>query len=112
MVKAGNESGAVASPAPHAVPHLRELDADTFVKAVASQRIVAATIDGTRFRFPLPPLAGAMVACMDGARSLEDIRADLAAVNPGLDWPQFERQFEPLYRALNGLGKLYLAFPR
>lgn len=111
VVKAGNAERAVASPAPNAIPHLHELDAETFVKTVAPQRAVAATIDGMPFRFPLPPMAAAIVARMDGAHSLEDIRADLAAVNPGLAWPEFERQFGPLYRALNGLGKLFLSIP-
>ncbi|MSO93969.1 MAG: class I SAM-dependent methyltransferase [Rhodospirillales bacterium] len=109
VVKPANAERAVASPGPNAVPHLRELDAESFVKSVAPRRAVAATIDGIPFRFPLPPLSAAIVGRIDGKRTLEGIRKDLAEVNPALAWPEFEKQFEPLYRALHGLGKLYLS---
>ena len=110
-VKAGRAGDAVAATAPNAVPHLLDFDAEAFAKTVAPRRAIAATIDGVSFRFPLPAMAAAIVERMDGRRTLDDIRRDLAAVNARLDAAEFQKQFEPLYRALHGLGKLFLSIP-
>ncbi len=111
-VREGAAATAVASPEdPGAVPRLRDLDGETFARGFKPGTAMTAELGGLTLRFPMPPLAAAMVARMDGARTMDDIRRDLAAIDPGLDEDAFGRQFRLLYTALNGLGKLYLGFP-
>jgi SAM-dependent methyltransferase len=91
-----------------AVPHLHETDAPTLSKSLKPSRTLSATVNGNPFRFPLPPLAAAMVSRMDGKRSLREIFQDLCESNSTLDWATFEKQFLVLYAALHGLGRLFL----
>ena len=111
-VKADNPGTAVATPDDAgAVPHLR-LDADEeMAQRIKPGAALTATIDGVGLRFPLPPMARAMVERIDGARSLADIHASLLGANPGLERQVFLDQFARLHAALNGLGKMYLSFP-
>ncbi|MEO5336035.1 MAG: class I SAM-dependent methyltransferase [Magnetospirillum sp. WYHS-4] len=87
-----------------AVPVLRDLDGAAWARAFRPGGSLTANVDGIGFRFPLPNLAGAMVARMEGRR-LADIQTDL-----GLDEATFIQAWTPLYRAFNGLSKLYLSF--
>jgi SAM-dependent methyltransferase len=111
MVPEARVAAAVARPAPDAVPHLRELDGEAFARDYRPGNTMRAELDGFAFRFPLPPLAGAMVRRMDGRASLAEIHQTLTRVNPDLDWKKFFAQFETLYAAFNGLGKLFLSCP-
>ncbi len=111
LVPEADAGEAVAQPAPEAVPRLRELYADAFATDFRPGNAMRATLDGITFRFPLPPLAGAMVKRMDGRASLEDIHAGLTEANPDLNRETFFAQFEALFAAFNGLGKLFLSWP-
>ncbi len=111
-VKADNAGAAVAAPnSPDAVPCLRDLDGPAFARDFTPGAAMTATIDGATLRFPLPPLAPAMVARMDGRRTIGAIHGELANADPQLDWDRFQDQFQRLFAALNGLGKLYLRYP-
>jgi O-antigen ligase len=59
--------------------------------------------EGLTLRFPLPPLAAAIAAQIDGQRSLGNIHAAISAKAGPLDWAAFSRQFALLYAALPGL---------
>ena len=111
VVKEANPGPCVAAAdGRQAVPCLRDVDGAAFARDFIPGTAMTATIDGGRLRFPLPPLAPAMVARMDGQRSLGAIHTELAAADAGLNWDSFKAQFDDLYRAFNGLGKLYLRF--
>ena len=111
-VKEGNPGPVVASPDDAgAVPHLRPAEVEAIAGRMRPGLALTATIDGVSLRFPLPPLARAMVERIDGERSLADIHAELATVNWNLTQKQFMDQFGRLHAVLNGLGKLYLTFP-
>jgi SAM-dependent methyltransferase len=56
-------------------------------------------------------LAAAIVARCDGAHSLDAIFAELAAADCALSRAGFDRQFAELYRAFNGIARLFLRFP-
>jgi SAM-dependent methyltransferase len=84
-----------------AVPILRDERRDS----------LTADADGLKIRFPLPRLAPAILARIDGRRTLAEIHADLQLANPSLDREPFRLAFESLYAALNGLNKLVLAYP-
>jgi SAM-dependent methyltransferase len=104
---------AVARPDdPQMVPVLRDLDGPAFARSFRPGQAVTASFAGKTHRFPLPPLAGAMLARIDGTRDLGTIHAELAADRSDLDWPAFHRQFATLFATLNGLGKLHLRLRR
>jgi 2-polyprenyl-3-methyl-5-hydroxy-6-metoxy-1,4-benzoquinol methylase len=94
-----------------AVPHLRLDAGEELAQGIKPGRALSATIDGVTLRFPLPPLARAMVERINGTRSLADIHAELLGANPDLERGAFMDQFARLHKALNGLGKLYLSYP-
>lgn len=102
-VRQGRAAAAVARPdAPEAVPVLRDRTAGN----VKPNGVISADLDGVSVRFPLSRMAPAILARIDGQRSLGEIAADLK-----LDQAAMTAQFAPLYAALNGLNKLYLRYP-
>ena len=67
-------------------------------------------LDGVPLRLPLPRLAPAILAGIDGTRSLGDIHTALQAHEPDLDFSAFKAQFDRLYEALNELNHLLIRF--
>ena len=110
-VKADRPGSDVAQPDADAVPHLRLEAGEDLATRIKPGAALTTTLDGVAMRFPLPPLARAMVERIDGVRSLADIHEALRDANPGLERHAFMDQFARLHSALNGLGKLYLSFP-
>jgi hypothetical protein len=94
-----------------AVPVLCEFDGTAIARGIGPGGILTADADGIKLRFPLPPLAAAMTGLIDGRRTLGDIHAALAVKSPTLDPAGFMAQFARLFAALNGLGKLFIAYP-
>lgn len=72
---------------------------------------LTANRDGIAFRFPLPPLAGAILTRVNGQRPIAAIREDVMAANPSLSQAAFTAQFAQTFVALNGIGKLFLRQP-
>jgi SAM-dependent methyltransferase len=107
-VKAGNPGPTVADPSdPAAALVLRDMGGPAFADKLPPGAALTATIDGFTFHFPLPPLTKRMSPLFDGRRSIAEIRDALGDV----DDASFTAQFNALYRALNGLNKLYLRNP-
>ncbi len=94
-----------------AVPHLRDLNGTSWAKEFRPDATIRAPLDGFVCRQPLPPLSGAMVGRMDEKTPLQGIFEDMRMSNSALDEATFAKQFDQLFRAFNGLGKLYLSFP-
>ena len=92
---------------PDAVPVWFDADPAPARKALGGNTLTVSA-EGLTFRFPLPPLASAMAAQIDGHRSLRAIHETVAAKAGPLDWAAFSRQFALLYAALHGAGKLLL----
>ena len=66
-------------------------------------------LDGVRVNFAMPPLAGAILARVDGMRSVGEIHQDVARTeSPGIDLRIFARQFQEVFRVANGLGRMFL----
>jgi hypothetical protein len=105
--------GAVAAPdGADAVPVFRQLDGPTVGRGLRPGRPLVADDGGISFRFPLPRLAAAIAARIDGQRSLGAIHERLRAeVDGGLDWPAFKAQFDRFYAAFNGLNHLLIRRP-
>jgi SAM-dependent methyltransferase len=106
VVKTANRSETVAQPdRPDVVPVLRDGDGPAFAARARDNRIVRLHYDGIDIRLPLPPLAPAILALVDGRRTLEDIRA---AIAPPVDWAAFKAEFDRLYLALHAYGGMFL----
>ena len=65
--------------------------------------------DGLRVPVPLPPLAGAILGLVDGARTVGGIAVALRA--RGTDAAAFARAWRQTYDALSGVNRLLLSPP-
>ena len=111
-IKADHPGPCVADAADEAaVPVWREAADSALAKAIRPGGALTANRDGVGLRFPLPPLAGAILARIDGHRSIAAIRAEVMAANPSLPEDAFAQQFAQTFAALNGIGKLFLRHP-
>jgi SAM-dependent methyltransferase len=112
VVPRSRTGSAVAEPkSPAAVPLFRQGDHGRWVEMARKGGGVAADLDGVKLQLPLPRLAAAILARVDGKRSLAAIHADLASANPALHWDAFKVEFDQLYGALNGINELLLRLP-
>jgi SAM-dependent methyltransferase len=93
---------------PETVPVLRDIDGAALARGMSAGGALDADFGGVTLSFPLPPLAAAILARCDGARSLEAIRVAL----PGPpDWPAFKAHFDALYAVMNGVNRMLLRQP-
>lgn len=112
VVKASNESNTIAlADSPEAVPVFREQSGPDLARAVGRDLIMKAELDGLRLRFAMPRLAPVILDRIDGETSLGEIHAALQALDTGLDWAQFKKQFDQLFAPLNGLNHLLIGYP-
>jgi SAM-dependent methyltransferase len=111
-VPAARASDAVARPTPEAVPVFREVDGQQMARGLRPAATLRAQFETIMLRFPMPALAPAIAARIDGIASLEAIHKDLqATVQSSLDWSAFLAQFDTFYAAFNGMNQLLLRFP-
>ena len=68
-------------------------------------------VPGWSVKLPLPPLAPAIAAQIDGARNLRDIHGELRKLRSDLSWDDFAAQFAIYYAAFHGVGYLMLKLP-
>jgi SAM-dependent methyltransferase len=107
-VKTNNPADTVARITDHAVPVLRDIDGAALARGMRPGGRLTAELGGVKIAFPLPPLAGAILARADGSRTFEEIRAAL----PESPAPAaFRSQAAELYRVFNGLNRMLLCFP-
>ncbi len=110
LVRPDDRAGAVARPDdPSVIPLLRELDGAGLAKSLRPGASLEANLMGAAVDLPLPRLAGPMLARIDGRTPLADLHRQVAEATGGdLSWDAFKSQFDQLYAALNGIGKLLL----
>jgi SAM-dependent methyltransferase len=113
VAKSANAARTIAVPdLPDAVPVLREFDgAKVAAETAGGDRLLAVEIHGLKHRFKLPALAPAILARIDGRRTLSEIHAAIA-VNGGPDWPAFLADYRELFGILNGVGKMFVRYRR
>ena len=101
---------AVADPDPGAdgcVLVLRGLDPAATARGLKPGGTLQAEIAGAGYRAPLPALAPAIVARIDGRRTVAAIRADLAAADGGLPDPTgFAGQVRAVFAAFHGINRM------
>ena len=93
----------------NSVPVLREIDGEKLAKGLPPSGVLPVAFDGLRVGLPLPRLAGAILARVDGHRSIGEIGDALAA--HGISREVFSRDFALLAKALQSLNRLLLAAP-
>lgn len=93
-------------PGPASVPVIRHENPGALAASIGTQARIPVTMDGFRFELPLPALAGAILARIDGRRTLAEIAS-------GIPVPaqKFEAAWAELWDALNRLNRLLLAAP-
>ena len=104
------EAAARPSDGPDLVPILRDANGPALAKAARQGAIVAEHM-GLKLVRPLPRLAPAILARVDGRTSLDEIRADIASADPSLDPARFAESFSAVFQALNGLNLMWLRRP-
>lgn len=110
LYAAGTGRPAVPAPDPGAdgtVLVLRGLDPAAVAKGLKPGGMLNADIDGAPYRVPLPPLAAAIVARIDGRRSVAGIRSAIAEAGIAPPAPAaFADQVRALFAALNGVNRI------
>jgi SAM-dependent methyltransferase len=90
------------------IPVLRDIDGVALAARMRPGERLVADLGGFRAGFALPALAPAILARIDGRRSLGEIRRTLEAPP---DPAAFLRDFGELYRVMGGLNRLLLRSP-
>lgn len=93
-----------------AIPVLREMDAQTLSQGLRPGTPLVANLDGFPWRAQTPPLAGPIVAHIDGRKTIAEIYTAMGARGGLPVWDEFQQQFEQLYTILNGINHLLLRF--
>jgi SAM-dependent methyltransferase len=112
VVRAGNTVAPPRPDDPAAIPIWFDADPEPLRKALKPGGVLTVSAEGVSLRFPLPRLAVAIAAAIDGTRPLQAIFGLVAEKAGALDWPAFSAQFGVLYAALHGAGKLFLRVQR
>ena len=108
LARRDEEAGRVARPdGPSRVPWLRETPGPALAKAVARDLTLKGELDGLKLKLPLPRLAPAILARIDGRRSLGEIHEALKEERPALTWESFLQEARALDASLGGLNRLY-----
>ncbi len=109
-VRRDDAAAAVAAPdRPTVRPGLSELDGKAAARSLKPGQGLPIEIDGIALTLPLPALAGALLARINGSVDLAGLHHALdEARGGGLGWDTFKGQFDQLYAVLNGVGKLFL----
>lgn len=86
---------------------LRGLEPAAVAKGLKPGGVLSADINGAAYRMPLPPLAPAIAARVDGRRPVAGIRSALAEAGIAVPGPaQFAEQVRTLFAALHGVNRM------
>ncbi len=109
-VRRGNEQGGAAMGcAPAMVPVLHEMAPDRLAASLARSPRLTAALGGVERQFEVSEGAAAMVALIDGRRSLRQIHGRLRAGGAKMNWTEFEAEFAALFAVLHRLNLLLFA---
>lgn len=93
---------------PGAVPVLNNVSPEALAGRLEGAPAISLDFDGAKLRLVLPKQAAAMSALVDGERDLAEIRRRLGKAAAKMPAAAFRRQFETLYKALNGINAMLL----
>jgi SAM-dependent methyltransferase len=95
--------------AEESVPVLRGLDGPTEARRLRPGAAVSSSAHGLKLRLTVPQLGAAIMALVDGRRTLRQIFDQLALSDASLSWPEFKRQAQQLYGSFHGINRMLLA---
>lgn len=108
LAPAARAAAATARPDdPNPTPVLRDGNGSALAKAARAGRVVAG-YPGVDVAKPLPRLAPAILARIDGAKPRDAIFADLQTADAALDQGRFDAAFIQTFEALNGFNLMWL----
>jgi len=90
------------------VPVLNNVSPEALASRLKGAPAVSLDFDGAKIRLVLPAQAFALTALVDGERELAEIRRHHSKAGQKLSQGAFTRQFETLYKALNGMNAMLL----
>ncbi|MDA0228786.1 MAG: methyltransferase [Proteobacteria bacterium] len=90
------------------VPVLNNVSPEALAGRLKGAPALSLDFDGAKIRLVLPEQAAALTALVDGDCGLEEIRRRLGKAGQKLSPGAFTRQFETLYKALNGINTMLL----
>ena len=93
---------------PGVVPVLNNVSPEALAGRLKGAPALSLDFDGAKLRLVLPAQASALTALIDGDRELAEIRRRLGKAGQKLSPGAFTRQFETLYKALNGINAMLL----
>jgi len=108
VVREGDAAQAVARPGPDMIPAPVGLDVTQVAPVLQSKGALGVDLDGAKISLPLSPLACALLARIDGERTIAAIQADLARMPMSPDRAAMDEAFDQLFAAFNGLNVLFL----
>ncbi len=108
VVRPADADGALARPGPDMVPVPVELDVVQVAPVLQAKGELNVDLDGAKISLPMSGLACALLARIDGERSIAAIRGELARMPMTPDGPAMDAAFEQLFVAFNGLNVLFL----
>ena len=112
LVASENPVGAPNPADDSLIPVFRDEETTAAAGKIKPGDALALSFGGQRFRLPLPRLAPAIVARIDGQRRIAEIRQALCAETaPGPTADAFRQAFTETFSAFNGFGKLFLRQP-
>ena len=91
------------------IPVLRELDGPTLARALRPDGVLPVTFDGLRVAVPLPRLAAALLARIDGRTPWGEILDGVVAGGASRD--QALRDRDALVQAMERMNRLLIAAP-
>jgi len=95
-----------------AVPVLRDADGAAMAAPLRAGGRIKAELDGVALSYPVPPLAAAILAAIDGKRDLGEIQHRAGrAEGRSLNRDEFRTAFDTLYAALGALNVMLIARP-
>jgi SAM-dependent methyltransferase len=95
--------------APDLVPILREGNGPALARGIKPGEPLKVSFGPNSLAFPLPRRAVAILAQLDGRRSVAALRGAVAEAGLALSEEEFARDFAALLRVLNGINHLFLA---
>ncbi len=113
VVEPSRHGSAVALPdSPDAVPllNIHTHDRAAFVRRLGTGGAIVLNYDGSKLRYPLPPETSALIAAIDGQRTLAEIHAVLGPLIGSYE--RFKPAFDMLYAGLNGGNFMLLRYPK
>jgi SAM-dependent methyltransferase len=108
-----NNRGAAKGFEPHMVPVLRDMAPGRLAASLSKSPGMNATLGGVTRRFEVSADAPAIIALIDGKRTLRQIhgrwRAQMTKQQKKIAWPEFQEEFSALFDILHPLNMLLFA---